>query len=513
MDKIAIIGIGCKFPKAINSQHFWENLYTGIDAISIKTQNSTPNISNESIGGYVENYDQFDSKYFNISPREAKCMDPQQRIMLDVAQQSFQDANINAKDLASSKTGVFIGVMGSDWNRLTLSNTNNIELHTGTGNGYCMIANRVSYVYDLRGPSMAIDTACSSSLVAIDTGCKYLKLNEINLAIVGGVNSILTPALDAFYQKAGLASKSGRCKSFGSNADGIVRGEGAGVVLLKRLSDAIQDNDRIYAVIHGSAVNHDGRSNGITAPNKWAQIQVIKSALENAGKQPYEVQYVEGHGTGTLLGDPIEASALGEAIGKYKKSPCIIGSVKSNLGHLEGAAGIAGVIKVALSIHHQKIPPSLHYGSGNPYINFRELNLHVQTKLTDWVDKIKIAGISSFGLGGTNSHIVLGNHNPDKVDNQLKKSVGTTVENQEKLQTQSTLINLISSVTELSCDQIGPSSNLIHNLGFDSLMMLELKEKIEKQFSIKDKFEINEFFHLETVESIVGHINKILNLI
>lgn len=496
MDDIAIVGMECRFPKAQNIEQFWEILKSGLDAISsLDSERYGFNEVSDNLkrGGFIEGYDQFDSQFFGISKRESQAMDPQQKIMLDVTLRALENAGIDPKNLATTKTGVFIGVMGSEWGRISLSDQNNIEVYSGTGNGYCMIANRISYQYNLRGPSLAIDTACSSSLVAVDVATRYLTTNEIDTALVGGVNLMLTPVLNIFYQKSALASQDGRCKPFGNLADGIVRGEGAGLIVLKRLSDAIKDGTRIYAVIKSTAVNQDGMSNGITAPNRWAQIDVIKSALEKGNMNPADIQYVEAHGTGTLMGDPIEANALNESISRHKTDPLFIGSVKGNLGHLEGAAGIAGIIKTALSIYHKQIPPSLHFGSGNSLIDFQKSNLCVQTNLEKWKNEPRIAGVSSFGLGGTNAHII------------LESYIATDFLSLD-------VINIASQISEIPIEKINIHSRLIYELGLDSLMIIDFKNQLEIKFELEGKLELKNIVDLKTIGECIDHIKKILNL-
>ena len=286
-----------------------------------------------------------------------------------------------------------------------------IDAYAGTGNALSIAANRISYLFDFRGPSMAVDTACSSSLVAVHLACRSLWNGESNLALAGGVNLILSPAITINFTKAGVMAPDGRCKAFDSRANGYVRSEGAGVVVLKPLSKALADGDPIYAVVRGSAVNQDGRSNGLMAPNPPAQEAVLREAYRCAGVSPGDIQYVEAHGTGTLLGDPIEVKALGAVLGLDRPPGrlCALGAVKTNIGHLEAAAGIAGLIKVALALKHREIPPNLHFVEPNPHIPFDELPLRVQTTLGPWPVETgrALAGVSSFGFGGTNAHVVL----------------------------------------------------------------------------------------------------------
>ena len=422
-EPIAIIGIGCRFPGADGAQAFWQMLRDGVDAIRevpVERFNVNDYYSSDPVapgkmvtrwGGFIAEVDKFDAHFFGISPREAARMDPQQRLLLEVAAEALEDAGQPREGLAGSAAGVFIGVSNNDYGRLQLGDFKRIDAYAGTGNALSIAANRISYVFDLRGPSLAIDTACSSSLVAVHAACNSLLRGESVLALAGGVNLILSPAITINFSKAGAMAPDGRCKSFDARANGYVRSEGAGVVVLKPLGRALADGDPIYAVICGSAVNQDGRSNGLMAPNPRAQEAVLREAYRCAGVSPGDVQYVEAHGTGTLLGDPIEAAALGAVLGAGRdaRRPCALGSVKTNIGHLEAAAGIAGLIKVALALKAREIPPSLNFVEPNPHIPFDQLPLRVQTTLAPWPAGAApaLAGVSSFGFGGTNAHVVL----------------------------------------------------------------------------------------------------------
>ncbi|MCI0526765.1 MAG: polyketide synthase, partial [Nitrospira sp.] len=423
MEPIAIIGIGCRFPGAKDPEAFWQLLRNGIDAITevpaerwdprslYHSDLKVPGKMNTCWGGFLEQVDQFDLQFFKIFPWEAVRMDPQQRLLLEVTWEALEDAGQVVERLAGTRTGVFIGIAPGDYGRMQLRDPNLINAYTNTGNFLSIAANRISYLFDFRGPSIAVDTACSSSLVAVHLACQSLWCKESSLALAGGVNVILSPELTIGFSKAGAMSPDGRCKAFGAQANGYVRGEGAGMVVLKPLSNALADHDPIYAVIRGSAVNNDGRTNGLTAPNRWAQETVLRDAYQQAGVSPGQVQYVEAHGTGTLLGDPIEAKALGAVLTVDRPSGriCLLGSVKTNIGHLETAAGIAGLIKVALALKHREIPPSLHFHTPNPHIPFEELPLRVQQTLGPWPEEPgpALAGVSSFGFGGTNAHAVL----------------------------------------------------------------------------------------------------------
>ena len=383
-EPIAIIGLSCRFPQAPNPAAFWELLRNGVDAITEVPADrwdvdafhaETPDRGKITtrFGGFLEDVDLFDPHFFGISPREATRMDPQQRLLLEVSWEALENAFIPPQSLAGTRTGVFVGISSYDYSRLQFDDPEMIDAYAGTGNAHSIAANRLSYIYDLRGPSMAVDTACSSSLVATHLACQSLRNGESDLALAGGVNLILTPELTITFSQARMLSPDGHCKTFDANADGYVRGEGCGVIVLKRLADALRDGDHILALIRGSAVNQDGRSNGLTAPNGLAQQEVIRYALAEAGVAPQQIGYVEAHGTGTPLGDPIEISSLravlddGESNGRV-----LVGSVKTNIGHLESAAGIAGLIKSVLALQNEAIPPHLHLKEVNPYLSLED---------------------------------------------------------------------------------------------------------------------------------------------
>ena len=408
-NNIAIIGIGCRFPGAKDTEAFWQLLRNGEEAISKEASQRNGDLSQE-WGGFLSEVDLFDAGFFGISPREAQRMDPQQRILLEVSYLALENAGTAVDKLAGSQTGVFIGISGNDYVRLQSSEDG--DPYIGTGNAHSIAANRLSYIFDWRGPSLAVDTACSSSLVAVHLACQSLRYGECNLALAGGVNLILSPQLTRSFANAGMMAEDGRCKTFDAGADGYVRGEGCGVAILKRLEDAIEDGDNILAVIKGSAVNQDGRSNGLTAPNGPAQQAVLRQALANAGVSGAEISYLEAHGTGTSLGDPIEVNSLKRVLleDRSASATCWLGSVKTNIGHLEAAAGIAGLIKIVLSLQHEEIPPHLNLQELNPHIDLDNSPLSVATEIKPWVvrEKSRLAGVSSFGFGGTNAHVVLG---------------------------------------------------------------------------------------------------------
>ena len=423
-EPIAIIGLGCRFPGGSNDpESYWQMLRNGVDAIVEVPPDRwdvdayydpNPDATGKMYvrnAGFLDQVDQFDPQFFGIAPREAVNMDPQQRLLLEVSWEALEHAGIAPDKIVGSPTGVFVGIMNLDYFQIAANDPNHADTHTATGSAFSVTSGRLSYTLGLQGPSMAIDTACSSSLVTVHAACQSLRSRECNLALAGGVNLILTPVVTINECRARMLAPDGRCKTFDAAADGYARGEGCGIVILKRLSDAIADGDNILALIRGSAVNQDGRSGGLTVPNGPSQQAVIRTALANAGVTPNQVSYVEAHGTGTSLGDPIELRALAAVLGQGRSpdQPLIVGSAKTNMGHLEAAAGVAGLIKLVLALQHQEIPPHLHLNNPNPYIPWAELPIKIPTKLTPWSSPngSRIAGLSSFGFSGTNAHLVV----------------------------------------------------------------------------------------------------------
>jgi acyl transferase domain-containing protein/acyl carrier protein/ubiquinone/menaquinone biosynthesis C-methylase UbiE len=422
VEPIAIIGMSCRFPGGANTPElFWDLLQNGVDAISeipadrwriddyYDPDPDKPGKMSTRFGGFIKGVDLFDAQFFGIAPREAMALDPQQRLLLELGWEALERAGQAPDQLMDSQTGVFIGISGNDFFQLQqATGIENIDAYLASGNAHSIASGRLSYVLGLRGPSFPIDTACSSSLVATHQAVKSLRTGECRLALVGGVNLILTPETTIALSKAHMLAPDGRCKAFDSRANGFVRSEGGGMILLKRLSDALADGDPILALIRGSAVNQDGKSNGLTAPNGPSQEDVIRAALANGRISPQQISYVEAHGTGTSLGDPIEVQALAAVLGDGRSEPLSIGSVKTNLGHLESAAGMAGLIKTVLMLQHEQIPPHLHLKEPNPHIPWAELPITVPTQFTPWQPEgEKFAGVSSFGFSGTNSHIIL----------------------------------------------------------------------------------------------------------
>lgn len=404
-EDIAIVGMACRLPGADSVEEFWDNLLSGLNAPSsthpqYRAKKSIP-------AAFINNAFNFDSEFFSISKREAKSMDPQQRILLEVCWEAIEDAGETWERISGSEMGVFIGASSSDFALEGYKHSNLASAHSATGSSLSILANRISYVLNCDGPSMLIDSACSSSLLAVHQACSSIRSGESSMALAGGINMLFADGLSQSLRTANFLSPDGQCKSFDASANGYVRGEGCGVVLLKPLSQAIADNDRVYAVLKGSAVVQDGKSNGLTAPNQKAQEKVIATACRRSGVNPSSYSFVECHGTGTYLGDPIEAQALGKVVGSNRKHPCLIGSVKSNIGHLEAASGISALIKTALSVYHRRLPATVNITKPNPLIPFDKLNLQLARNETKLPDTDVVAGINNFGFGGTNVHIIV----------------------------------------------------------------------------------------------------------
>ncbi|KZB79139.1 type I polyketide synthase [Amycolatopsis regifaucium] len=416
-EPIAIVGVGCRLPGGAESaDRYWRLLDAGSDGIRDVPEDRWEAFGADlgwlpGRGGFLGDVAGFDAGFFGITPDEAETMDPQQRMLLEVAWAALEDAGIPPSTLRGSRTGVFVGLSAGEYGHLTMSDPAAVDVWSATGAATSIAANRLSYLFDLRGPSLTLDTACSSSLVAVHQAVQSLRHGECGTALAAGVNLLLSPAVTATFHRAGVLAADGHCKPFDAAADGIARGEGCGVVVLKPLKAARRAGDRVLAVIRGSAVNSDGRSNGLVAPNPDAQAALLRAAYAAAGVEPSSVDYVEAHGTGTALGDPIEAGALGAVLGAGREParPLLIGSVKGNLGHLEGAAGIAGLIKVVLAMVHRRLPPTPHHHEPSPHIDFPGLGLRVVGTATDWprYSGVARAGISAFGFGGTNAHVVL----------------------------------------------------------------------------------------------------------
>ncbi|OBH19908.1 type I polyketide synthase [Mycolicibacter sinensis] len=431
-EPVAVIGLGCRFPGDIDSpEALWQFLIDGGNAVTevpadrwAPFDDGSPETTSAIArttrwGSFLSDIAAFDAEFFEISSREAVKMDPQQRLLLEVAWEALEHAGIPATSLRRSQTGVYVGASITEYGCHASADLQGVDAWSNAGGALSIIANRLSYFLDLRGPSVTVDTACSSSLVALHLACRSLRTGECDTAIAGGVNLLMSPAVFRGFDQSGALSTTGACHAFDAEADGFVRGEGCGVVVLKRLSDARRDGDRVLAVVRGSAINQDGHSNGLLAPNPAAQMAVLRSAYADAGIAPQEVDYVETHGTGTLLGDPIEARALGTVLGRGRPAdaPLLLGAAKSNLGHLEAAAGMVGFIKSVLAVQRGQIPRNLHFNTPNPHIAFDQLRLKVVAEQQDWpsTDHPRRAGISSFGFGGTNAHVVIEQAPPAKV--------------------------------------------------------------------------------------------------
>lgn len=426
-EPIAIIGIGCRFPGANNSEEFWQLLSQGKNAITETPKShwdvrqycndgvNTPGKICNAYGGFVPHLKEFDAAFFRIAPREAMSLDPQQRLLLEVSWEALENAGIPAEDLKGSATGVFIAICGTDyWHQLLNRNPNQIDAYFTTGNTHSLASGRLSHFYGTTAPSISLDTACSSSLVAVHMAIKSLRDRESNLAIVGGVNRLIAPEVSINFSQAKMLSPDGLCKTFDESADGFVRSEGCGIVILKRLSDAIADKDNIQATLLGSAVNQDGRTSSITTPNSLSQQAVIHQALENSKIEPEQVSYLETHGTGTSLGDLIELEALSSIFPHNQQ--LILGAVKTNIGHLEAASGIASLIKTILSLQKETIPANLHLQQPNQQIDWQSSPFALPQDNLPWnKEQPHIAGVSAFGFSGTNAHVIV-SEAPDPKD-------------------------------------------------------------------------------------------------
>ncbi|MFI6099319.1 type I polyketide synthase [Lentzea sp. NPDC051213] len=421
-EPIAIVGIGCRLPGGANSpEELWQLVRDAVDTIAPVPPSRwdadafyDPNpetVGRMSFrqGAFVDDVEGFDPYFFGISPKEAARMDPQQRLFLEVAWEAMEDAGQTRESLLGSETGVFVGANNTDYFQMQLADPESLHMYTTGGGSNSIIPNRLSYLFDFRGPSLVVDTACSSSLVAVHLAVQSLRAQESAMAVVGGTNMILSPMTTMAHAKGLPLAPDGRCKTFDAAADGYTRGEGVAVIVLKRLSDAVAAGDRVWAVIKGTATNQDGLTNGMTAPNGLAQRRVFEAALRNGGVAPEQVTLLEAHGTGTALGDPIEVEALTSVYGKQAENACALGSIKTNVGHLEAAAGITGLLKVVLSIHHREIAPH-RMNQLNPHIEIDGTRLFISGELRDWdvPDEHRHGAVSAFGAGGTNAHVVLG---------------------------------------------------------------------------------------------------------
>jgi len=423
-EPIAVIGVGCRLPGAGSPDAFWDMLENGREGIRevpaarwpideyFDSDPDAPGMMSTRSGGFLDEIDKFDPAFFGIAPREAAAMDPQQRLLLEVSWEALENAGLAPTSLVGSRTGVYVGICSGDYLQLLLGRgASSIDVYLASGNAPSVASGRLSYVLGLQGPCMTIDTSCSASLVAIHSACQSLRLGESSLALAGGVNLICAPETTIALSKGHMLAGDGRCKTFDAAANGFARGEGCGIVVLKRLSDAKRDGDRVLALIRGSAINQDGKSSGLTVPNGPAQESVIRDALTAAGLEGSDIDYVEAHGTGTSLGDPIEVRSLARVLGEGRDpdKPLMIGSVKTNIGHLEAAAGVAGFLKVVLALQHEAIPKHLNFKDPNPFIEWENLPVAVASNAKPWLrgTRPRRAGVSSFGFSGTNAHLIL----------------------------------------------------------------------------------------------------------
>jgi acyl transferase domain-containing protein len=421
-DPLAIVGMACRLPGADNLTQYWQFLSEGRSAITEVPADrwstgqyfsSDPHAADKTVsrwGGFLRDIDQFDPAYFGIPPAEAEIIDPQQRIFLEVGMEAIEDAGIRREDLKRSRTGVFVGASASEYGALDLVTASHIRAATATGGALSIIANRLSYSLDLTGPSLVVDTACSSSLVALHLACQSIAVGESDQVLVGGVSIVLSPTVAIALSKAGLMSPDGRCRPFDAAANGYVRSEGCGVIFIRRARDALASHDQIYALLRGTAVNHDGRTNSLMAPRASSQQSLLQAAYRAAGVDASEVDYIEAHAIGTPIGDAMEARALAAVMQMraVEAEPCLIGSMKANIGHLEAASGIAGVIKTALALRHGQIPPTIDVT--NPIALSRGIRLATHDVVGAYQRQPRVAGVSAFGFGGTNAHVVLSAH-------------------------------------------------------------------------------------------------------
>ncbi|HEX4913171.1 MAG TPA: polyketide synthase, partial [Vicinamibacterales bacterium] len=398
-EPIAIVGMGCRFPGADGPRAYWQLLLDGVDAIReipasrfdvnryYDSAAATPGRISTRWGGFIERAEEFDAEFFGISPREAERLDPQQRWLLETAWEALEDAGAPPSRLAGSRTGVFVGMWINEYENRLFRDPRSLDFYMTIGSGRYAASGRLSYAFGFEGPSITIDSGCSASLAAVHLACQSLWSGESTLALAAGVNAILEPNITIAYSQSRMMAPDGRCKFGDARANGYVRSEGAGIVVLKRLSEAVAAGDRVYATILGSSLNNDGRSSGfLTTPGSAGQQQMLRQAYRDAGIAPATVSYVEAHGTGTRAGDPVELEALGAVLGegRHPHRPCRVGSVKTNIGHTEGAAGLAGLIKAALSLHHRVLPKSLHFETPNPDIPWDRLPLRIQREREPW---------------------------------------------------------------------------------------------------------------------------------
>ena len=548
-EAIAIIGMSGVFPGASDVDTFWNNLLKGMDLIGSPPVSRWPGYDADWIeAGFIEGAELFDSAFFNISPREAMAMDPQQRLFLQTAWHVLEDAGYAPSSLRGQKVGVFVGVATNDYVEILREAGIEGDGLSATGNSHSVLANRVSYYFDFHGPSEPVDTACSSSLVAIDRAIASLRRGDSVMAIVGGVNLNLHPGLFHSFKSAGMLSPESRCRTFDAGADGYVRGEGCGAVVLKPLVQAKQDGDRIYAVIKGAAVNHGGRTSSLTAPNTNAQAELIETAWRRASVPLQQAGYIEAHGTGTSLGDPVEINGLKKAFeqlsagtSRFREDGILIGSAKTNIGHLETAAGIAGLIKLTLCLREGIVPPSLHFKTLNPYIKLADSPLRIADRLQAWSmcdGGIRAGGVSSFGFGGANAHVVLSNYVKDrcgpmapevpeaillsaKTEPALQVMVRNLLDylqgSEVRLETADSetdalgerLITLLSKVMEMEADGFDREAAL-EDFGLDQVMFSQWVAQIENEYGID--LDAGLFASCDSIQWMAAHLGSRMHI-
>ncbi|MCY9109399.1 SDR family NAD(P)-dependent oxidoreductase [Bacillus atrophaeus] len=567
-EPIAIVGMGGIFPQSDDMDEFWRNLVEGVDCITeipsdrwdwreyLGDPSKEQNKTNSKWGGFIRNVDKFDAKFFGISPREAELMDPQQRILLEIVWKTIEDAGYKVSDLSRIKTGLYVGASTSDYMELLKENKIDVQAYTTTGNFHSILVNRISYLLNFSGPSFPIDTACSSSLVAIRQAVEGFWNGSCEAAVVAGVNLILTPTIYISFGKAGMLSTDGRCKTFDQSANGYVRSEGAGAVLLKPLSKAIEDNDTIYAVIKGTAVNHGGKVNTLTTPNPNAQASLIMSAFEEGDIDPGTVSYMETHGTGTSLGDPIEVNGLKKAFKELAKrrgshfpgeAYCGIGSVKTNIGHLEPVAGISGLLKVLLAMRYKTLPASINLTEQNPYIQLDGSPFYIVKESQPWKalrdqqdrEFPRRAGVSSFGFGGVNAHVILEEfHQPNEIQHESDdpQLFVFSAKNHERLEayvqkwldflkekeyttfgisTMNKNRSIERELVQLAADVIDVNDQDIHTdeplveIGFDLVNLSVFLGRINQQYHLN--LSANRYTDFPTIEDLASEVAELLN--
>lgn len=523
---IAIVGLSCRVPMANHKNEFWNLLTSGTCVIGDYPDNRWEkikfverNLSKDDIkqckGGYLSAIDVFDAQFFGITPREAQRLDPQQRLLLEVSYEALEDAGISLEQLAGSNTGVFTSLYGSQLTHFHELEDDLDALYIPSGNAVSMAANRLSYLFDLHGPSLVVDTACSSSLIGLQLACLHIHTNLCHTALVNAVNLNILPSINHLLLKAKMLSPNGQCKTFDEAANGYVQGEGVCAVVLKPLDKALADNDRIYALIAGIGVNQDGKTNGLTAPNGLQQEILIRSVCEKSGIKPQQISYVDCHGTGTFLGDPIEVQALGEAIGKNRSrdNPCWINSLKTNIGHLEPAAGLASIIKMSLALYHKKILPHANFTTPNPHIQFDRYHFCVPQTVMDWPNMTypRFASVSSFGFGGTNAHCILQEYQDTTEKNLTNDDVSHifTISAKDKTTLQEIIKNWITFLKKnalLSLTQLCYNTQLRRSHYFCRIAIIT--RSIAELIEVLERIQILSWDNVSAIENVFVNLDK-----